>query len=241
MDRSASPRSVQWHEAQDANALAAALSKHMQQLSLGALNERGVARIGLAGGSTPMAAYADYAASAMPWPQVQLVLIDERFVPLSDSQSNEANIASAFAAVKSRLAVWQGLYQAADSIVRAAAQADTAIRQFGLPLDATVIGMGTDGHIASLFVESADFAAAVDAVDPPTVMPIRFAAGDGKTDRLSFSLPALLQTRHAVFCITGTDKRDILQGCLDGSTPHMAAARFLARFTGPVEIFWSPA
>ena len=241
MDRSALSRSVQWHEAPDANALAAALSKHMQQLSLGALNERGVARIGLAGGSTPMAAYADFAASAMPWPQVQLVLIDERFVPLSDSQSNEANIAAAFADVKNRLASWQGLYQAADSIAQTATLADTAIRQFGLPLDVTVIGMGTDGHIASLFVESADFAAAVDAVDPPTVLPIRFAAGDGKTDRLSFSLPALLQTRHAVFCITGADKRDVLRGCLDGSTPHLAAARFLARFAGPVEIFWSPA
>jgi len=221
--------------------LAAALSKRMQQLSLGAVDERGGVRIGLAGGSTPMAAYADYAASAMPWPQVQLVLIDERFVPLSDSQSNEANIAAAFAAVKSRLALWQGLYQAADTIAQAAAQADTAIRQFGLPLDLTVIGMGTDGHIASLFVESADFAAALDAADTATVVPIRFAAGEGKTDRLSFSLPALLQTRHAVFCITGADKRAVLQGCLDGSNPRLAAARFLAQFSGPVEIFWSPA
>lgn len=237
---SGNARAVRWHDLPDADALASALSTRLQQLGQAAIAERGVARIGLAGGSTPMAAYADFASADMPWPQLRLVLIDERHVPLSDSQSNEANIAGAFAGVKSRLGAWQGLCQPAGNLVQAAEAADAGIACFGLPLDVTVIGMGADGHIASLFVESADFEAAVDAANPSAVVPIRFASGEGKTDRLSFSLPALLKTRHAVFCITGADKRAVLEKSLDGTAPHYAAARFLARYPGPVEIFWSP-
>lgn len=234
-------RAVRWHELPAAESLASALSKHLQQLSHATIAERGVVRIGLAGGSTPMAAYTDFAAADMPWPQMRLVLIDERFVPLTNSQSNEAHIAAAFSGVSAHLGAWQGLYQSAGNIVQAAEAADAGIARFGLPLDVTVIGMGADGHIASLFLESADFEAAVDAANPSAVVPIRFAPGEGKTDRLSFSLPALLKTRHAVFCITGADKRAVLENSLDGSAPHYAAARFLARYPGPVDIFWSPA
>lgn len=217
--------------------MATALSQQLQGLSHAAIAEHGSVRIGLAGGSTPMAAYADFAEADMPWPQVRLALIDERCVPLCDAQSNERAIAAAFAPVRAQLGAWQGLYtESADP----AAVADAAIRDFGLPLDITVIGMGADGHIASLFAESADYAAAMDATTDRTVLPIRFTAGEGKIDRLSFTLPALLQTRRALFCISGADKRDVLERSLDGRAPHFAAARFLAAYRGPVDIFWSP-
>jgi 6-phosphogluconolactonase len=227
-----------WYVQPDAAHLAAALSQQLQRLSHAAIADHGSVGIGLAGGSTPMAAYADFAAAALPWPKVRLALIDERCVPLTDVQSNERAIAAAFAGVRAQLDAWQGLYtETADP----AAAADAAIRDFGLPFDITVIGMGTDGHIASLFVESADYDAAMDAATDRAVLPMRFSAEEGKTDRLSFTLPALLQTRRVLFCISGTDKRDVLERSLDGRAPHYAAARFLAEYDGPVDIFWSPA
>lgn len=237
MMATASTQPRHWHVQPDSAHMAAALSQCLQQLSHAAIAEHGSVRIGLAGGSTPMAAYADFAAAALPWPQVRLALIDERCVPLSDAQSNERAIAAAFAPVRAQLGAWQGLYtESADP----AAAADAAVRDFGLPLDITVIGMGTDGHIASLFVESADYDAAMDAGTGRAVLPMRFVAGDGKTDRLSFTLPALLQTRRVLFCISGADKREVLERSLDGRAPHYAAARFLAAYAGPVDIFWSP-
>ena len=227
-----------WHVQADATAMAVALSQHLQQLSHAAIADHGSVRIGLAGGSTPMAAYADFSAAMLPWSQVRLALIDERCVPLSDAQSNERAIAAAFAGVRAQLGAWQGLYtETADP----AATAEAAIRDFGLPLDITVIGMGADGHIASLFVESADYDTAMDAAAKRAVLPIRFSAEEGKTDRLSFTLPALLKTRRVLFCISGTDKRDVLERSLDGRAPHYAVARFLAGYDGPVDIFWSPA
>lgn len=226
-----------WQVHADAAGMAEALSLHLQQLGRAAIADHGSVRIGLAGGSTPMAAYADFAAAGMPWPQVRLALIDERCVPLGDAQSNERAIAAAFAPVRAQLGAWQGLYtESADP----ATAADAAVRAFGLPLDITVIGMGADGHIASLFVESPDYEPAMDAGTKRVVLPVRFAAAEGKTDRLSFTLPALLQTRHVLFCISGADKREVLERSLDGRAPHYAAARFLAAYAGPVDIFWSP-
>lgn len=227
----------QWHVQSDAAGMAAALSEHLQQLSREAIANHGSVRIGLAGGTTPMAAYADFATADMPWPQVRLALIDERCVPLSDAQSNERAIAAAFAAVHAQLGAWQGLYTDA---ANPATAADDAVRAFGLPLDITVIGMGTDGHIASLFVESPDYEPAMDAATDRVVLPMRFDAADGKTDRLSFTLPSLLQTRRVLFCISGVDKRDVLERSLDGRAPHYAVARFLTAYAGPVDIFWSP-
>lgn len=234
----AQPQAARWQVHADTATMAAALSRHLQQLSHDAIADHGSVRIGLAGGSTPMAAYADFAAAAMPWPKVRMALIDERCVPLTDPQSNERAIAAAFADVMAQLGAWQGLYtETADP----ACAADTAVRGFGLPFDITVIGMGADGHIASLFAESADYQAAMEAAAGRVVMPMRFAPGVGKTDRLSFTLPALLQTRHVLFCISGADKRDVLEHSLDGRARHYAVARFLAEYAGPVDIFWSPA
>lgn len=232
------PQGPLWKVQSNAAGMAEALSQRLQQLGREAIADHGSVRIGLAGGSTPMAAYADFAAADMPWPQIRLALIDERCVPLSDAQSNERAIATAFTGVRAQLGAWQGLYTEATD---PAATADAAVRAFGLPLDITVIGMGADGHIASLFVESPDYEPAMDAGTKRVVLPMRFAAADGKTDRLSFTLPALLQTRRVLFCISGADKRDVLERSLDGRAPHYAVARFLAAYAGPVEIFWSPA
>ena len=234
-------RRIHWHPEPDPAAMAAALSERLQVLVRAAVDARGSALIGLAGGSTPMAAYAGFAAANMPWQKLKLALIDERYVPVSDSRSNEASIAAAFAGVKDRLGAWQGLYSESEGIAACAAAADAALQAFGLPFDATVVGMGSDGHIASLFAESADYEAAMSADGMRTVMPVRFAAESGMADRLSMTLPALLETRHVLICITGDEKRDVLQRSLDGSAPQYAAARFLAAYQGPVDIYWSPA
>lgn len=241
MIMTAAAPSIQWHVQPSSSALARSFSERMQQLAEEAIKARGMASFGLAGGSTPLAAYADFAASDMPWEKVKLALIDERYVPLSDSQSNEANIGEAFSAVKDRLQRWQGLYHEAESLESCVHQSDAAMKESVLPFDVTVIGMGTDGHFASLFSESPDYEAAMQSDNPKVIVPMRFPGNKASIDRLSMSFPALLKTRHALICITGDVKRDVLQRCLDGSAPHFALARFLSVYEGPVDIYWSPA
>lgn len=230
-----------WHAFGDSARMACALADALQAVVDAAVRARGLATLGLAGGSTPMAAYADLAGRGLPWPQVSLVLIDERFVPERDPQSNAGTIKRAFAPVLPELGALVGLYHPAGDIAAAAAQADADIRARIGVLDAVVIGMGADGHIASLFAESPDYEAAMAPTADDAVRPIRFTPPSGKPDRLSFTLPRLLSARAALLCITGTDKRDVLERSLDGRAPHYAVAHFLAAYRGPVDIFWSPA
>jgi 6-phosphogluconolactonase len=230
-----------WHELADADELANALSHALHSYSLQILSEQANVLIALAGGSTPMAAYAEFAQALLPWSQMQLTLIDERFVPITDAQSNEGTIASAFSAVKTQLGGWHGLMHASITIEQAAARANQDIQALQQAIDIAVIGMGSDGHIASLFVESADYQHAMDVQCHDAVLPIRFAAQDGKVNRLSFSLAELLKAKKILICITGDEKRRVLEQSLNGSRPDYAVAHLLKHYSRPIEIFWSPA
>ena len=229
-----------WHVYADAEAMALGLSAYLHTQLQASLAQQDTALLGLAGGSTPMAAYAQFTAGALPWSRLHCVLIDERFVPLHDSRSNEANIAQAFAPVRAQLAGWHGLMQASDDIATAAALADAAVHALARPMDVLVLGMGTDGHLASLFAESPDYPAAMDPSTALAVVPVRFES-DTAVDRLSFTLNELLKARHACLCITGEDKRAVFNACLDGSGSDYAMARFLQQYPNPIDIFWSPA
>jgi 6-phosphogluconolactonase len=220
-----------------ANALAHALHSHVLQI----LSEQSNTLIGLAGGSTPMATYAEFAQALLPWSRIQLTLIDERFVPITDAQSNEANIALAFSGIKTQLRGWHGLMHASLAIEQVAERANQDFKALQQTMDIVVIGMGSDGHIASLFVESADYQQAMDLQCTEAVLPIRFAEQDAKVDRISFSLAELLKAKKIFICITGDEKRHVLEQSLDGSASDYAVAQLLKHYSRPIEIFWSPA
>ena len=230
-----------WHILSDTDELANALSHAMHSHALRSLAEQQTLLIGLAGGSTPMAAYSEFAQAQLPWPRISLTLIDERFVPTTDAQSNEANIASAFTAIKTQLGGWHGLMHRSLAIEQVAERANKEMQNLQHPMDIVVIGMGSDGHIASLFIESADYQHAMDLQCTDAVLPIRFEAQDDKIDRISFSLAELLKAKKMFICITGDKKRCVLEQSLDGSAPEYAVAKLLKHYSRPIEIFWSPA
>lgn len=231
---------ISWHELSEPAELANALAHAMHSHALQILSEQTNALIGLAGGSTPMATYAEFAQALLPWSRIQLTLIDERFVPITDAQSNEANIALAFSGIKAQLGGWHGLMHDSLAIEQVAARANQDFRALQQAMDMVVIGMGSDGHIASLFVESADYQHAMDLQCAEAVLPIRFAEQDDKIDRISFSLAELLKAKKIFICITGDEKRRVLEQSLDGNAPEYAVAQLLKRYRQSVEIFWSP-
>jgi 6-phosphogluconolactonase len=230
-----------WHELSDATELANALAHTLHTQTLLPLRNQSKVLIGLAGGSTPMAAYAEFAQAQLPWSDIHLTLIDERFVALSDQQSNERNIAKAFEAVRSQLAGWHGLLHDAECIEQSALLANQELQALKQPMDIVVIGMGADGHIASLFIESDDYQKAMDLNCPEMVLPIRFNNTEGKVNRLSFSLAELLKAKKALICITGDEKRNVLEQSINGINSDYAIAHFLKSYQNHVEIFWSPA
>ena len=106
------------------------------------------------------------------------------------------------------------------------------------PFDAVVLGMGEDGHFASLFPGSPGLADALDVAAPPACVPMQ--APSAPVQRLSLNLAALRATRRLMLFVTGTAKRELLQAAAAGADPLRLPVAALLQQWPEVEVFWAP-
>jgi 6-phosphogluconolactonase len=155
--------------------------------------------IALSGGGTARDAYARLAGAAVPWSEVEVYFGDERWVPVADPESNEGMARSVLLDQVHPAAV-HSLREAGPTLEAAAASYDALVAA-APPIDLVHLGLGPDGHTASLFPGSA--ALAVDD---------RFVVSNGDDlhphPRLTFTFPALARSRLVVFTVAGADKRE---------------------------------
>jgi 6-phosphogluconolactonase len=161
--------------------------------------ERAPHSIALSGGGTAEEAYAELATRKVDWTAVDVFIGDERFVPVSDPDSNEGMIRRVlFAEQEPRT-----LHSMAEAgpTVEAAADAYDALVRGSDPIELVHLGLGPDGHTASLFPG----AATLTVTDRDVV-----SAGDElhPHPRLTFTYPAIARSRLVVFTIAGGEKRD---------------------------------
>lgn len=199
-----------------------------------AVFERGVARIALSGGSTPAPAYRALAAYALPWASVEVFLVDERAVPPDHDRSNGKMIAAALEPVLragARL-VKMGAYQPDRRL--AALEYDRALRtSFGVTrevaFDAMVLGIGDDGHTASLFPGKGS-----TAIDDRLVAAVD--ANDGLEPRLTMTAPVLRAARLGVVLAKGASKKGPIQSALAEGSVEEIPARVIASI--PSRVVW---
>ncbi|MCY0877860.1 MAG: 6-phosphogluconolactonase [Firmicutes bacterium] len=165
----------------------------------------------LPGGHTPISLYERLAAdqSRWPWPSLRLYLGDERRVPPTDPLNNFSMIRKH---LLDRLRVppaavypWPTLAAVPDCLASYRQYLSPLPREEGYPqLDVALLGMGDDGHTASVFPES-----------PQYFAQGWVACGPGpQVDRLTLTLPLLRHARRVVFLITGAAKADRVRHCL---------------------------
>ena len=176
-------------------------AQQLGEAIVAALEQRGRCRLGLAGGSTPGPVYQHLAlppwAARIRWDRVDLFWGDERCVPPSDARSN-------FRMVQETLI--QPAAIPPDNVHRIAGEAfpaDAADRYEAVlaaePLDLLLLGMGHDGHTASLFPETAELGERRRRV-VPTVSP------SAPHQRISLTLRAINESRLVCLLVTGADK-----------------------------------
>jgi 6-phosphogluconolactonase len=155
----------------------------------------------LSGGDTARACYQLFATAAnVDWSGVDVFFGDERWVPIHDPDSNEGMARLAFLDELDPSRV-HSLRHAGATIDEAAANYDALLRDFG-PIDLIHLGLGPDGHTASLFPGSA----ALDVADALVVPNPRDATHPH--DRLTFTFPAIARSRTVVFTVAGEGKRE---------------------------------
>jgi 6-phosphogluconolactonase len=199
--------------AADIEGVARAAADRVRVLAADAIAARGRFRIALAGGSTPRALYAQLASTSdVDWSRTDIFFGDERAVGPDDPQSN-------FRMARETLLAPAGVPP--ENVRRLRGEdpdLDAAARQYeaalggaaaagASPLDLALLGMGADGHTASLFPGTT-------ALDEQTRQCVVVDVPSLNTRRLTLTYPVLLAARDVLFLVAGSDKAETLAAVL---------------------------
>jgi len=228
-----------WRTFDDTEVMAQRVASYVESLVRSAIAARGSATLALAGGKTPVPAFRELAEARLDWSDVTLLPTDDRLVPMDDDRSNVRAIAKAFLPTGARvipIATEIPDYRLAGN------SADARLQDLPWPLDLVWLGMGKDGHTASIFA-GPDLQ---DALDAPRarraigVMPEPLPA-EAPVARVTLTRAAILSARTLMITITGDEKRALLeQAITDGQSSKLPIGRVLAEAEQPIDIHWAP-
>ena len=215
----------------DALALGEALAERVAGDLAAALAARGRAGLALPGGTTPGPFLEALAGRSLDWARIEALPGDERWLPEDHPRSNIAMLRRHLAAARLLPLYREGL-DAATAARHLAPQVERL-----LPLDVCVLGMGADGHTASLFPGAPDLDAALDPGAPPLMA---IAAPGAPEPRLTLTAPVLQAARRAYIMIVGPDKAAALERSMAPGPAEVYPVRVLLRRPGPIEVFCVP-
>jgi 6-phosphogluconolactonase len=232
---------VEWWEYDDAAEMADAVAGDLQFVIESAIDARGAAVIALSGGKTPVPIYQKLAAAKLDWKRVTIVPTDERIVPLGDPLSNVTMIGKTFIPKGAR--VIPIVPQATADYKAAGRSADALMQDLHWPLDLCLLGMGEDGHTASIF-PGPDLDEALSGPRERRalgVMPEPLPA-EAPVPRVTLSRQGIVTAKALTIAIAGAKKRKVLEQALkQGPSSPYPIGRVLADAELPVDIHWAAA
>jgi 6-phosphogluconolactonase len=229
---------IEWWEYEDAEEWAEALAGDIGFIIESAIDARGAAVIALPGGRTPTPVYEKLVAAKVDWKRVTIVPTDDRIVPLGDAMSNVTGLGKAFLPRGAR--VIPLVSEKAADHKAAGRAADARLQDLHWPLDLVLLGMGADGHTASIF-PGPDLDEALNGpkerralgVLPDPLPP------EAPVARITLSSAAIGNAKALMIAITGAEKRRVLeQAIAQGASSTLPIGRVLAETELPVDVHW---
>jgi len=193
--------------------------------SRAAISERGIFRIALSGGHTPEPIFKLWAATAgdLPWDRVQITFGDERCVPPDDEQSNyrmaRHSLLDLVPIPPGNIFRIQGELPPEEAAAEYDARLTQLASRFNEPRyrhDLLLLGMGPDGHTASLFPGT-------EALTEQTRNVVHNFVPKFDTYRITFTYPLINAARHVCFLLQGDDKKPVIKQILAGDKAYPAA------------------
>jgi 6-phosphogluconolactonase len=212
---------------QDPDALAVTAAAAIADRLREGLSVRGRASLVATGGRSPGPVYDRLAATELDWAHVAVTLSDERHVD-TDSPNSNARL------LRERLFVGQA---AAAQFLPLTDYAEPALKKL-MPFDAVMLGVGDDGHVASLIPGSPIMAHAMDPAGSALTAESPQGFGSPPVPRISLTFAALLQSRAIFLLIAGEAKRQLIVQAQAGA--DFPVASVLNQDRVPVRIFWAP-
>ena len=230
---------AEWWEYDSLDELADAVAGDVGFIIDSAVDARNASLIAVPGGKTGPAVFPKLAAQKLPWKRVTVIPTDDRLVPVGSDESNVREIARTFLPTGARVIPIST--EIADYKL-AGNSADARLQDLPWPPDLVWLGVGEDGHTASIFA-GPDMK---DALDAPKarravgVMPDPMPK-DAPVARVTLTRAAILSARTILITITGQEKRELLeQAIADGQSSKLPIGRVLAEAEHPIDIHWAP-
>ncbi|OWY40982.1 6-phosphogluconolactonase [Xenophilus sp. AP218F] len=220
-------------EFSDSEQQVAALARAVADRLSAAIASRGAAVLAVSGGKSPIPFFHQLAGADLDWSRVAVTLVDERFVPADHADSNAALVRAHLLTGRAAAARFLRLARAVDDIAAEVA-ADCAQYQ---PADVAILGMGEDGHTASLFPGTAELAAGLDPANPQPYLAVTPLTAPHQ--RISLSYAALLQSGLLILSIQGESKRKVLERAAARIDDALPISHFLAQDRVSLDVYWS--
>lgn len=230
--------SLTWHQFSEKAELDTQLASFIADKLRIALAQHGRASLAVSGGRTPAGMFRALRDIDLDWARVDITLVDERWVPANHADSNERLTRENLLAGRAANANFYSLVSDAASPHEGLAGIESRLSAFKSPIDILILGMGDDGHTASLFPQAPELEAAcaseamLAAITPVTA----------PHQRITLTLPAIAAAASVVVHITGESKKALLETALSEDKPVSAQypiRRVLDRVGRKGHVFWA--
>jgi 6-phosphogluconolactonase len=218
------------------------LAQDIAQRLAVAIQARDFAVLSVSGGKSPVALFEALRVIDIDWSRVRVTLVDERCVPRIHPDSNallvQTHLLQDLAAKAQLVFMVTSTAEPLDSPAAQAKVAGLALSAAG-SADVLVLGMGTDGHTASLFPEAPNLADALDMRNTHSCVAIELANPPASAPyaRITQTLAQILSSRHIVLPLTGADKLNTLQQAWKLTNPALPISFVLQQTQTPVAIW----
>jgi 6-phosphogluconolactonase len=230
---------AEWWDYENVEEMADAVAGDIGFIIESALDARAASLIAVPGGKTPLPVYKTLSARPLDWKKVTIIPTDDRLVPVDSDLSNVRAIAQDFLPTGARVIP---IATTLDDYRQAGNAADARLQDLPWPPDLAWLGMGDDGHTASIFPgpDLQDALEAPKARRAVGVMPEPMP-DNAPVPRVTLTRAAILSARTLLITITGDKKRELLEQAIgDGHSSKLPIGRVLAEAEQPIDIHWCP-
>ncbi len=230
------PEHVGFYSTNSSESLVADLSQNIGEILIETIEERGRASLAVSGGSTPKLLFEELSLLNLDWSRVDLTLVDDRWVDSDHKDSNELLIKTHFLKNKAAKVNFVPLKNDAKSAKEGVLFSENTLKSIAIPFDLIILGMGTDGHTASLFPCSDELSIGMDLNSKSHLV-----ATTPKTapyERISLTAKSIFEAKRIILHLNGSAKLHTLEDAM--SIRDSSKMPIYAFLENGLDIYWSP-
>jgi len=230
------PSHVNWYGSNSAESLDLDLSHRIGQLLIQSIAENGCASIAVSGGRSPIGLFEELSKINLDWSKVELTLVDERWVDAKNEDSNELLVRKHLIKNKATQVKFFPIKSSEKSVKEGQILYEKVLQQVKLPFDVIVLGMGDDGHAASLFPCCKELSQAMDPDNQQKCIVTK--PKNAPYERISLTFSTISKAKNLILHMRGSSKLHTFEHAM---TLKDAKKMPIYAFTEqPLAIYWNP-